>query len=628
MQRRTPRQEAARVLEHAALVALGIEEEADAVALAHRAVGRLDDRRFAIALGDDQVDGRRRHADAVGHEEADVLVRAGGGVARYPGEPARDRVERRAGRQVVGPERERVAVDIERDDVELDRPAFAALDVRRESGEFRRGVPAGHVEHEALERGRTPAVEDLQRDGFLGTRTGARRPRQQARQRIDGHAVGAGEELEHDGLPVRIGRDDLELERLPDGRAGRRRRRDGRGAIQLRRGRDAGREVDAPMIGRRDRDGAPGRRRTRGEPAVRRKVRREIDHPAAVVGAAGRIGRNPGVTVARIECEHGRQHEIGVAGVRDRDVVRDGAERAVEARESELHVEVRGEIADRREGRRVVAGERLSEDARHIAVDRERVRVGQELTERQQCRAVLGVVLHRLHDLRTGTCADEAEVRGVQHALRKRCVAREHVLVEHHRQEGQRQRDRAARRRIRRDDGRCEHGVQHVDLVRLADEQAPVGRPEDDVAARAAGRDGDATQRRDVDHREFGSARGEARVGDRARVVRHEQQPFERRALAAERDRVDVGIELDHHLGALLFGEAHDLPAIGPRDGPQFAFVVEREAADTQVAVAAVLRERARRRIEDLHAAVRRHVDAIGVRLDRERDRHAVAEAV
>ena len=77
----------------------------------------------------------------------------------------------------------------------------------------------------------------------------------------------------------------------------------------------------------------------------------------------------------------------------------------------------------------------------------------------------------------------------------------------------------AAGRRVGGDDHRGGGRVEHVDLVRLADQDAAVGRGDEHVAAGAAVGDRDAAQRGQVDHRQLAAG-----VGVGAGVLRDEQQ--------------------------------------------------------------------------------------------------------
>ena len=79
--------------------------------------------------------------------------------------------------------------------------------------------------------------------------------------------------------------------------------------------------------------------------------------------------------------------------------------------------------------------------------------------------------------------------------------------------------------------------------MRLADQDPPVGRGLDLVAAGAAGRHRHGLERGQVDHGQLGPL-----AGLRLLVVADEEQAGQRGAGQPEGDRVDVGVELEHEL--------------------------------------------------------------------------------
>ena len=113
VERGARRQQVAREGDGLAVRVVAVQVEAEVVALADRPVGRGDQHRRLVGRGDRERDLGGDLVDAVADVEGDVLVGAGRVEVGRPGEAQRGRVERGAGRQVVGPEGQRVAVGVD-----------------------------------------------------------------------------------------------------------------------------------------------------------------------------------------------------------------------------------------------------------------------------------------------------------------------------------------------------------------------------------------------------------------------------------------------------------------------------------------------------------------------------------
>src|SRR5262249_12906444 len=150
---------------------------------------------------------------------------------------------------------------------------------------------------------------------------------------------------------------------------------------------------------------------------------------------------------------------------------------------------------------------------------------------------------------------------------------------------------------------------EHVDLMRLADQDSTVGRGADDVAPGPTAGHGDRPERSQVDHHQVAP-----HVRLRAGVAAHKQEALEQASRLAEGDGVDRGVERQHTLGTAKVVEPDDAAAAGPGRAPEGAVGGEGEVPDADIAEVA---EAERNRVENLDAVARRDEDLTRGGLDR-----------
>ena len=152
------------------------------------------------------------------------------------------------------------------------------------------------------------------------------------------------------------------------------------------------------------------------------------------------------------------------------------------------------------------------------------------------------------------------------------------------------------------------------------DQQPAVGGREQLLGARAAARDRERVQRGEVDHRQV---RGVGAAGRDAR--RDEQQALERRSCAAERERIGRRVESHLHLRTAVQSKLMTSPRFGHDVPHRSPFGRDLEIVDADVAE---VLERVRDRVEGLDAVAGGDVEDALRRVEGERLRQAVAEAL
>ena len=575
-------------------------------------------------VGDAECHPRRDIEPAIRRREHRIRIGARAVVSRRPGEHAGARIEARSRRQAVGGDEHRQSLRIDHTHGEAEGRAFLAVDRAGDAGEIRRRVAAAHAEHETLDGGGAVAVEHLQRHRRRGRRRGAHGPGDIAGAGVDRQPPGAGQHaVQHRVVvlvrgPRRVGEEGAHR------RPGRRRGGEGGGMVGIGRRRQAQREIRASVVGRDDRDRAAGGLCAHLQDAARQAAAK-VDQVPPVIGAPGGALRQAGGAAGRVEHQHGGQMQRRIADVGQRQVVGDAVVQPVVTGVRHRDPHEAGEVVQAAERRDISRGQMLPAHAGDAGANRQRVVVGQQRAEAQQHGARARVVNGGLD--RDGAVHGPCQrvVRRVEHAARVGAVGRQHVLVEGHRQERQRQRQHRLVGRVGGDHrGRVERR-DHIDFLGLAQQHPPIRGGDDHAAPAAAGGQRDPAQGRGVHHGQLAQRRCRAGRSHAARVVRDKQQSLQRRARPPEGEAVDVAVESQHRLGALAAGEAHHLAAVRPCNGPQRPVRRHREAVDPQILVTAELGENVFHRIEGRNAFAGADIDRAGNRIDRERHGDAVA---
>ena len=256
VQRRAPGQVGPEIAQFGRLVAAARELDAHHITLANRAITWLDELGRLLSLGDEEGHRGLRDRRAIADQEAHVEIGARGVIRRHPRKAATDRIEGGTGWQVVGPQREAVALGVSDDDVELDRLTLAALNLIRCRHKKRSPVALRDRDDEGLQRHGAANVEGGNGHRRVGRGIGARRPGGTAADDVHRHAARPLDQRVVDGLVVGVDGVDVIGPDLIDLARQNRCRLEFRRAVERAGARHAGGEVDPPTIRRGHRDRA------------------------------------------------------------------------------------------------------------------------------------------------------------------------------------------------------------------------------------------------------------------------------------------------------------------------------------------------------------------------------------
>ena len=562
------------------------------------------------------VEAARARAPAIGRIEADVAVVAGRVEARRPGEYPQARVKLGAGWQAVEMERHRVAIGVAGAQAERDRFSFAAADHRRQRIDHRRAVAARNGDGEALGGEAAAGVVGPQHHVHLVGAVGVRLPGECAAGRIHAHPLRAGEQQVGGGDAVGIDGARLVAVGLARRRLHRRIRLEHRHAVGV------GQRVAAvgsirPLLQRiGERDRLAGGRLARSQQPVR-QIAAEIDQPEPVLVAQGG-GIGPAGEGARLVERQQQRHAQLVGGaVGDAHVVGDRAGATIRTAGLKVEAQQGGEVLHAQEASDKGRAEAEAQLAAHRRRHLDRVIAGLEGPQAHEQGAAGRVVAQGFH-IDCLAVPPQGEVAAVGHRAGG-ALGAHHVLVEADRQLAQRQRHQRQIGRIGGNHLRRQDGGDHIDPVGVGDQQAPVGGGQQGLRSRAAARQFQPLQRHAVDHPQARPVRIAL-----ARAGAHEQQPLKPAAVAAEGDRIHLGVEAQLRLCAAAAVEAEHVAALRPAGAPEHAVGSEGQVVDARVAE---MPEAARHRIEALDAVAGRHIEKAAAGVEGECLGEAVAMA-
>ena len=599
VERRSRRQHRAVVVKLRARIDIGsAQSEPQRIALADRPFRLRGKDRRGVGIG--HVDRHRQAGIAgavAGHQADRVLARLG--VIGLPGQNPEPAVEDRAGRQILGQDRDLGKFGIGGDidlvqplalgngqllhRIEKERHTIAALDLDR-PGDIGKGPGS---------------IENPDHDAFEVRIGGGRHKEHLAGLLIDAQPLGPLHQNEGKLAAFGILDGKCCAVFLSDGRIFQRVFGEGGRRVGGGQGVDAMLHPQVQTFGRKE-GGRRGRKGfTGGEGRAELLTGAQVDQPQVAVADA--FGCGTAEIARRVHHEAQRQGQFRPAGIGHRHIVRDRAVLPVPPRAVELDVHHGAEIGEDVERAGDLMAQRKPGQGGDGFRDGQCVDIGFQTVDRQRG-GPRGNVITDIED------RDRDAAFGSQHVIVRiqdrpcgGCVLCRHVAVEGHADfRNQPDLDRAVAGADRRDFGGGGR-VDHVDPGPVGDQQAPVRGGDQAVApCRADGQRRDPL-RRQVQHGE------RAQPGRTVDIAGDEGQPLQPGARAAEGDRLRGDVQLLDDLGLAGRVEAQDIALLRPAGRPKRAGGVQRQVSDP------LIREEGEgfgSRVEQLDTATGTDIDA------------------
>ena len=447
IERGPARQEIAGIGQRVALRITGLQGNIHRLALQDRSIRGLGKRRRLDDRGNQQRGGFARLADAVADEKSHVRVRSGLVRAGRPRQRVLGRVEDGACGQIVGPIDQRAALRVGGAYRDVEFLAFLPADGGVQRVEHRGAVDVGDRDGELLLGVCAARVVNFQHHAGLRRAGNRRRPAHQSGLRIHSHSGRATVEQVAQRRVVRIVGRNLILVALAGRRRKDRRGIDDRGHVHGRHRQHAAVERQLRARGIVERHGQRGRRLPGQETAVGDQAA-DVDPPRAGGLLAQRAEHRRVGRVEAVDRQDQRREQVVTGVVGERDVVRIGLVILVGPAVHELDPDGRREIGDGLELRRVGLGQRHALEAFDGIADRQSIRIGCRLVERDRGGTAGRVVSHAVDGNRPLVGAGQDVVGRIQDRVRVGGVVGQHVFVERHDQGADRQGQRCAGRRI------------------------------------------------------------------------------------------------------------------------------------------------------------------------------------